>query len=257
MLVSGAAVERLTAEQTLARVRPRTIEGAEPLGIGSVNLDHLHHFRDQPSSESPVRWLWLADGAPIARRGARLARVRWPRVTGADLLPQVVALCAARGWRLGILGGTTDMHERFAEVMAREHPTLSVAGYWAPEREQIEDTDESAALADAVHAAGVDVLVVGLGKPRQELWIDRWGGRTGAGTFLAFGAAADFIAGGVRRAPDSVQHLGLEWLFRLAMEPRRLARRYLIQGPPAFARLQRARLQPVTSTSASERDGPP
>ncbi len=254
MLVAGTPVERATAAETLARVRPRGA-GGPPLAVGSVNLDHVHHFRSGPAPDPSVRWLWLADGAPIARRGARLSGTRWPRVTGADLLPAALTLCADRGWRIGVLGGTAAMHERFAAAVTREHPRLVVAGYWAPERAEIESPDACAALAGAVRDARVDVLVVGLGKPRQEAWIDTWGARTGAGTLLAFGAAADFVAGGVRRAPGAVQRLGLEWLYRLALEPRRLARRYLVQGPPALARLRHARL--ITSPSTSEQGDRP
>ena len=106
-------------------------------------------------------------------------------------------------------------------------------------------------VAAEVAAAGVDVLVVGLGKPRQELWIDRHGAATGARVLLAFGAAADFLAGSVRRAPKFMQDNGIEWLYRLGVEPRRLARRYLVQGPPALLALRRARLERPTSTAAS------
>ncbi len=251
--VDGTPVVRLTEHETIDRIRPRAAEpGERPLAIGSVNLDHLHHFRTGAVSLAGdrVEWLWLADGAPVARRGAQLARRPWPRVTGADLLPDAVARCAERGWRLGIFGGLPDTHTRFEAAALAQHPDLVIAGFWAPERSEIEDDASSARLADEVRAAGVDVLVVGLGKPRQEQWIDRWGERTGAGTLLAFGAATDFIAGVVDRAPEAWQRSGFEWLYRLRQEPRRLARRYLIQGPPALLRLRRATLAapPISST---------
>ncbi|CQD09129.1 teichoic acid biosynthesis protein [Mycolicibacterium conceptionense] len=99
------------------------------------------------------------------------------------------------------------------------------------------------------------VLIVGLGKPRQELWIDRHGAATGAAVLAAFGAAADFLAGVVNRAPERYRRHGMEWMYRLNQEPRRLARRYLVQGPPAFAQLRHAVVE-NTEPDAFTRRGP-
>ena len=111
----------------------------------------------------------------------------------------------------------------------------------APAPAEVDSEPGSAELAATIRRAGVDVLVVGLGKPRQERWIDTWGAATGARVLLPFGASLDFMAGAVDRAPEIWQRAGLEWLFRLRQEPRRLARRYLIQGPGSYLRLRRAR----------------
>jgi exopolysaccharide biosynthesis WecB/TagA/CpsF family protein len=108
---------------------------------------------------------------------------------------------------------------------------------WAPERAELTDPEGARALADAVRAAGVDLLVVGLGKPRQEHWIQHHAAASGARVLLAFGASADFLAGEVSRAPRWVQRGSAEWLYRLCKEPHRLGRRYLLQGPPAIWRL--------------------
>src|SRR5439155_17039259 len=112
-----------------------------------------------------------------------------------------------------------------------------VAGYWAPQRSDLADARACSALAVQIRDAGVDLLVVGLGKPRQEVWCARYAAATGAKVCLAFGAAPDFIAGTVPRAPELLRSSGLEWLYRLLLEPRRLSRRYLLQGPRALCRL--------------------
>lgn len=98
----------------------------------------------------------------------------------------------------------------------------------------------SCKLADEIRQAAPDVLVVGLGKPRQELWIAEYGHLTGAKVLLAFGAVVDFLAGHVRRAPLWASSHGLEWAWRLMLEPRRLARRYLVEGPEAYVKLRTA-----------------
>ncbi|MDV3125580.1 WecB/TagA/CpsF family glycosyltransferase [Mycobacterium sp. 21AC1] len=245
MRIGDILVARHTVDEVVALVSQRLSGPATaPLAVGSVNLDHLHHFRAGPAGiEGAPEWMWLADGAPVAWRGSRLDGRPWPRVTGADLLEPLLEGCAAHGIRVGFFGGLPVTHRRLAAVLAARYPTSEPARFWSPTREEIECPNASARLAAEIAAARVHLLVVGLGKPRQEWWIDRHGMDTGAGVLLAFGAAADFLAGVVKRAPDFYQRQGLEWLYRLRQEPRRLARRYLVQGPPAFLQLRHATLE--------------
>ncbi len=232
--------------------------GPRPLAVCSVNVDHLHHFgRGRRHLGGDVEWLSVADGAPVAGRGAMVARHPWPRVTGADLLPPVIAMAEKRGWRLGFVGGTPAMHARLAPVLAEQFPALKVVGYWAPERAELDAPAASAALVAEIRKARPALLIVGLGKPRQEQWIDEAGPATGAQVLLPFGAAADFLAGTVSRAPAAWQRAGAEWLYRLIQEPRRLARRYLVQGPRAVLRLHRARPGRITWPESSRPGGAP
>ncbi|GAB3133834.1 hypothetical protein GCM10027289_24390 [Tsukamurella serpentis] len=248
LLLESGPVVRVSPSEVIGRIRLRIDEGGDrPLGVCSINVDHLHHFRAGRSRlGTDVEWLSVADGAPVARRGAVLARAAWPRVTGADLLPVLVLAAAEHGWRIGFVGGTAEMHEQLVAVLGELSPDLVIAGFWAPDRSEIEDPAARAALLEEIRAAAPTVLVVGLGKPRQEQWIDQLGPATGAEVLLPFGAAADFLAGTVERAPESWRRAGAEWLFRLIAEPRRLARRYLVQGPPALLRLRQATLAEVT-----------
>lgn len=253
MLLDGAPVVCATGADVLARISLRIAQGgARPLAVCSVNVDHLHHFgHGRRALGRDVEWLAVADGAPVAGRGAMLARHPWPRVTGADLLPAVIAAAAENRWRIGFVGGTPAMHARLAPVLAEQYPGLDVAGYWAPERSELDDPAASRRLGAEIRAAAPTVLVVGLGKPRQEQWIDEVGPVTGAQVLLPFGAAADFLAGTVSRAPEAWQRVGAEWLYRLLQEPRRLGRRYLVQGPRAALRLRRARIGQVTWPEAA------
>ncbi|MUL81737.1 WecB/TagA/CpsF family glycosyltransferase [Mycobacterium sp. CBMA247] len=245
MRIGSTPVTRYSADEVVALVTQRiAAPGAPQLAIGSVNLDHLHHFRaGRAELGGGTEWLWVADGAPVAWRGSRLAGISWPRVTGADLLEPLLDVCVQQCAQVGFLGGLPDTHQRLAEVWARRYPTAAPALFWSPSRSEVECPRRSAELAAQVRAAGVRVLIVGLGKPRQEVWIDRHAVSTGAEVVLAFGAAADFLAGAVNRAPAGYQRYGLEWLYRLRQEPRRLARRYLVQGPRAFLRLRHAVLE--------------
>ena len=217
------------------------------LAIASANLDHIHAFADGRADTcdvlrdcADVTWLVLVDGVPLLASARRTTGHRWPRLAGADLLLPILFDAAEAGVVVGFLGGTSEMHEYLAVRLELELPSLKVGGYWAPTRATVEDQEQSEALADEVAVANVEILVVGLGKPRQEQWIQQHAARTRARVLLAFGAAPDFLAGVGHRAPEQLREHGLEWAYRLAREPRRLARRYLIQGPPAALRLIRA-----------------
>ncbi|MEO7061276.1 MAG: WecB/TagA/CpsF family glycosyltransferase [Lapillicoccus sp.] len=226
------------------------------LAVASANLDHIHHFGSKGASRgtamedtSQLRWMTLLDGAPLMARAVRVTNTSWPRLAGSDLLGPILELAALNSLRVGFLGGLPDTLVRLRSRIAAEIPTLDIRGMWSPRRDELNDPAASQRLADEVALAGVDILVVGLGKPRQEAWIQQNAEGTGARVLLAFGAAADFLAGTVDRAPEWVRRDGLEWAFRLAAEPRRLYRRYLVEGPRALRRL----LAEPASSGRSER----
>lgn len=170
------------------------------------------------------------DGMPLVwvarRRGARGAE----RVSGPDVM---LALCD-RGRALGLkhffVGGGVGTAERLAKRLETRYPGLGVAGVAAPPFRSL-TADEDAALVDQINASGANVVWVGLGSPKQELWAVDHEYRVRAALLLPVGAAFDFYSGRVPRAPAWIRRLGLEWLFRLAMEPRRLWRRYLVTNP--------------------------
>ena len=237
MAIRGNVIERHDVDDVLDVIGSRLRSpSSRSLAVGSVNLDHLHHFADESAlhRQAGPEWLLLADGMPVAWRGQLLTAQPWPRVTGADLLPRILEFAQASGHRVGFLGGTPETQVRLGQRIAQQYPELTVSGMWAPDANQVARV--STHIAAAIRSAGTDILVVCLGKPRQERWVVEYGSGTGARIFLPFGAAADFLAGTKRRAPRWMQRSGLEWLYRLSREPRRLARRYLIQGPVALFR---------------------
>lgn len=216
-----------------------------PLAVVSANLDHVMHFGagsrwggtlDRPDS---IDWLTLLDGAPLRVKATQLTGQEWPRLAGSDLIDPLLDEAEKKGLRVGFFGGAGATHDQLKEQFAQHRPTLQVSGWWAPERSELADRDSSLLLAAEVAESRTDILVVSLGKPRQELWIAEYGAHTGASVLLAFGAVVDFLAGRIHRAPQAVSDAGMEWAWRLAMEPKRLAKRYLVQGPEAYLRMNR------------------
>jgi N-acetylglucosaminyldiphosphoundecaprenol N-acetyl-beta-D-mannosaminyltransferase len=173
------------------------------------------------------------DGSGV-RLAARILGVPPPpRTSYSDLLPALLAEAEAKGWRLFLLGGRPGVAAAAAQRLHERHPRLRVAGHHHGFFDKDPAGAESGAVVDAVRAAEADVLLVGFGMPAQELWLhDHWS-RLGVPVGLAGGAAIDRLAGAVPDAPGWMARLGLEWLFRLVREPRRLARRYLL-GLPRF-----------------------
>jgi N-acetylglucosaminyldiphosphoundecaprenol N-acetyl-beta-D-mannosaminyltransferase len=149
----------------------------------------------------------------------------------------LLAQCEVGGTRVGFVGGSDELRERLPAALAVRWPDLVVGGHWTPPRHVVEDDDASRRLAAEVADAGIDFLVVGLGKPRQERWIGRHSPATGARVTAAFGASTEFIAGVQQRCPDALSKVGAEWAYRLYKEPRRLAKRYLAEGPVALTKV--------------------
>jgi exopolysaccharide biosynthesis WecB/TagA/CpsF family protein len=247
--LAGSLVHLMEQDAAITTIIDRAAESwARPLAVVSANLDHVHHFGhgsrwqetfDQLCTTGDVDVLTLLDGMPLVHQANRLTGGSWPRLAGSDLIAPLLDAAEAAGLSVGFLGGMPDSQATLARVLADERPGLEVAGMWAPERAVLTDADASRALAGEIADAGVDLLAVCLGKPLQELWIAEHGAATGAGALLAFGAVVDFLAGEIDRAPAWASEHGLEWAHRLAREPRRLARRYLVQGPPAYRALRR------------------
>lgn len=241
LTIGGVAVDVCSRNAVLGLLRAHLAGGRVPLVVASANLDHVHHFGPRgrhagvlERAERDARWLVLLDGMPLVWRAGRHVDGPVERLTGADLLGDFLLAAREEDRSVGVLGGTTAMHEALRRVVTDLVPGLDLRATWAPEREDLHDPRRSERLALAVRDAGVDLLVVALGKPLQELWTARHGKATGAKVLALFGAAPDFLAGRVDRAPRWMQDCGLEWAYRLGREPRRMARRYLVQGPPAL-----------------------
>ncbi len=178
--------------------------------------------------------LRIADGAGIVLASRlRGGRVR-TRVTGVDLMLLLVEEAAARGWRVFLLGARPDVNADAAQELKRRFPALVIAG----RRDGYFGAQEAESLAAEIAAAAADILFVALGSPAQERFLLRFGERTGTKVRMGVGGSFDVLAGRVPRAPAAMRRAGLEWLYRLYREPRRLRRMLVL---PVF--LVRAFLQ--------------
>jgi N-acetylglucosaminyldiphosphoundecaprenol N-acetyl-beta-D-mannosaminyltransferase len=151
------------------------------------------------------------------------------RVCGPDLLLEMCERAPQRGHRHFFYGGSPHVADELVARLTRRFPGLIVAGYRSPPFRP-PTQEEDAADVEAINAARPDFVWVGLGTPKQEKWMAKHVGNIDAVALLGVGAAFDFLSGAKPRAPLWMQRHGFEWLFRLMTEPRRLARRYLVDN---------------------------
>src|SRR5688572_9394470 len=197
--------------------------------VVTPNVDHVVMLQHHEGLRAAYReaGMVLVDGAPVLW-SARLLRRQVPeRVAGSDLVPALFdAVTDDSPIRVFLLGAGPGVAERAAARIQRQWPAVKVVGTYSPPLGFERDGAENAAILERIATAQPDVLVVGLGAPKQELWVHEHRGRIPAKVALCVGATIDFLAGEKSRAPRWMQRVGLEWLYRVASEPKRLASRY-------------------------------
>jgi N-acetylglucosaminyldiphosphoundecaprenol N-acetyl-beta-D-mannosaminyltransferase len=224
----GVRVDAVTLDDAVDRLRVF----AETGGGRAVHLCNAWTLalarRDPALMEALNRGdLNLPDGTPLTWVGRRIgfAHMR-RRVYGPDLMLAAVQTGRAWGLRHYLYGSTPDVATAVARHLADVAPGTEVVGVESPPFRPLTEREE-AELIEGIHQARPDVVWVGLGTPRQDLFVDRFRDRLGT-TLVAVGAAFDFLAGSKRQAPLWMRNHGLEWTFRLASEPQRLWYRYLV-----------------------------
>jgi N-acetylglucosaminyldiphosphoundecaprenol N-acetyl-beta-D-mannosaminyltransferase len=197
--------------------------------VVTPNVDHAVLFQQHAGLRQAYAdaALVLADGMPVVAAARLLGRPLPGRVMGSDLGP---AVCAAAqqhgGCSIFLLGAAPGVAERAAANIVERWPLVRIVGTCSPPLGFERDPAENDRILAKIAEARPDVLIVGLGAPKQELWVQAHRERIAARAALCIGATIDFLAGEKKRAPHWMRRAGLEWLFRLGSEPRRLAARY-------------------------------
>ncbi len=172
------------------------------------------------------------DGMPLVWICRRLGFPQAERVYGPDLMLALAERARRKGWGVFLYGASASTSERLVDVLARRYTGLRIAGAIAPPFRELTPDEDAAAVAE-INASKPEIVFVGLSTPKQERWMANHVGRLNAKVMLGVGAAFDYHAGTISQAPSWMQRSGLEWLYRVRTEPRRLAGRYL-RNNPAF-----------------------
>lgn len=255
-------VDRVTFEGALDAIAA-LVEGGHGGTVLTPNVDHVvlagedDRFRGAYSKAD----LSLADGMPVVWAAAAMGEPVPEKISGSDLTVPLMALAAQRGWRVFLLGGADGVAARAAQNLIAQFPTLKVVGTASPripagdpharKAAPVETSPAAAApnagdpplrnrragehvrreVVESIKASRPDIVLVGLGAPKQELWIHEAAAELAPAVLLGVGASIDFVAGTAKRAPAWMSRVGLEWSYRLAQEPRRMWRRYLVRDP--------------------------
>jgi N-acetylglucosaminyldiphosphoundecaprenol N-acetyl-beta-D-mannosaminyltransferase len=229
--VVGHSLDALTMDEAVDRcVAWCRARGASHV-VMPINAAVVVAMRHDPALRTAANDanLKIADGAAILW-AARLSGVRLPeRVTGIDLMQRLVERAATDGQSIFFLGARRQVVERLVDTYRARYPNLRIAGF----QDGYFGENEHAPLIERIRTSGADLLFIGMPTPFKETWAQRHRDRLGVPVILGVGGSFDVLAGFIPRAPRFLQRAGLEWLWRLVCEPRRLWRRYLI-GNAAF-----------------------
>jgi N-acetylglucosaminyldiphosphoundecaprenol N-acetyl-beta-D-mannosaminyltransferase len=197
--------------------------------VVTPNSDHIVQLetREDLRRVYEAAHLVVADGMPLVWGSRLLGKPLPERVTGSELMPALCAEAARIGLRVYLLGGPPGVAELAKAKLEERYPGLLVCGTDCPPLGFEKSPEQESRILHKIQAAAPDIVFVALGAPKQELWMHRSAPQLKSGVLLGIGAALEFCAGTVRRAPVWMQKIGAEWVFRLCQEPRRLARRYL------------------------------
>jgi N-acetylglucosaminyldiphosphoundecaprenol N-acetyl-beta-D-mannosaminyltransferase len=240
--IVGMRVDAMTYPAAVARVMAWARRGeSRSICVGTVHMVMEAH--DDPAFQQVVNGadLVTSDGMPLVWGLRRLGLPEASRVYGPDLTPLVCEAAAAEGIPVGFYGGSQEALDRLVAWLCERYPSLKVAYTHSPPFRPL-SADEGRAVEEAITASGARIVFVGLGCPKQEQWMAARRGRVPC-VMLGVGAAFDLLTGHVRQAPQWMMAAGLEWLFRLMVEPKRLWYRYLYHNPRFVALFARQLLR--------------
>ncbi len=233
-------IDSIRLEEATSRVLAWCFQSEDSESTGcryvvTPNVDHAVMFQQHEGLRNSYQdaSMVVADGAPLILASRLLGKALPERVAGSDLGPQVIAKASEKviaennqPLKLFLLGAGPGVADRAAGKITEQFSGVQVVGTYCPPLGFENDPVENQRILEAVNNAKPDLLFIGLGAPKQELWVHRYHQQLDAKVALCIGATIDFLAGEKKRSPEWMQRMGLEWAHRLLSEPRRLAGRY-------------------------------
>lgn len=168
----------------------------------------------------------IPDGGPLSSVGRKRGAEKMSRTAGPSYMDEVLAMSAEHHWKHYFYGSTQETLRKLKSKLEKTYPNIQIVGMYSPPFRPLTD-DEDQEIVEEINSVSPDFLWIGLGAPKQEIWMAAHQGRV-KGLMIGVGAAFDYFAGNIKRAPEWMQKCNLEWLYRLIQDPRRLFKRYLI-----------------------------
>ena len=227
--VLGVRVDAVQIPEMICRLEQWIAEGPRGRYVTLTNVHAIMQAQAEPAFKQVLNQAASVcpDGMPLVWMGRRFGYAMPRRVYGPDLFWDFCRATERQGYSHFFYGGGPGIAQRLASELKARFPGVRVAGFYSPPFRPLAE-EEDAAVVRMINAAAPDLLWVGLGCPKQEFWMHQHAGRLRVPVMLGVGQAFDIYAGSLRQAPRWMREHGLEWLFRLCLEPRRLGKRYLL-----------------------------
>lgn len=230
--IGGLPIDALTLDGAIDAI-DELVSSGRGGAVFTPNVDHVVEYQDNPRFRAAYEAvsISLVDGAPVLWASRLLGEPLPEKVSGSDLLAPLMHHSAKRRWRVFLLGGGDGVAEMAKRSLEDSIPDVQVVGTLSPRIDMSKGSAVRAPIVETVARTAPHLVIVALGAPKQELFIHETREALRPAVLLGLGASLDFMAGTMRRAPVWMSRSGLEWLFRLSREPRRLWRRYLVRDP--------------------------
>lgn len=228
--ICGAQIHRLSLAEVVQRIENHlTLDHSIPQYVVTPNAQHIVLLNNDAEFRRiyEAAFLRVPDGVSLLWAAQFLGTPLKGRVNGTDLFERLSELSAKKGLRIYLLGGRPRAAESAAKVLMKRHPCLKVAGVYCPSYGFEKNPKELQMINQRIRTASPDLLFVGLGAPKQEKWISENLFEIDVPIAVGIGGSFEMVSGMTQRAPFWMQSSGLEWLFRLGCEPKRLWKRYL------------------------------
>lgn len=229
MKFMNTEVDNLTMDEALQRI-DELIQEDRNAYIVTPNVDHVIQLEKGGELLEAYKSadLILTDGKPLIWISNFYGSPIKEKISGSDLFPKLCELAADKGYKMFFLGAAEGVAAKAAENLKKRYPGLQVVGTYSPPFGFEKNIEESTLINNMIKAAKPHILIVALGCPKQEMFILHNREALGVPLSLGLGASLDFEAGNIKRAPKWMADHGLEWLFRITQDPKRLAKRYFV-----------------------------
>lgn len=231
--IAGTQIDKYSFDEVVGRIVDQAFSKDSPEYVVTPNAQHIltlqkdTHFREIYGKA----FLVVPDGVSLLWAAKFLQTPLEGRVNGTDLFERLCAIAAEKGLKIFLLGGRPGAADKAAEILQARYPDLKIVGTHCPPYGFESNSAELALINAKIQAATPHILFVGLGAPKQENWIYANYQQLNVPISIGIGVSFELVAGMVQRAPVLMQKSGLEWLFRLIVEPKRLWQRYVVGNP--------------------------
>lgn len=228
-------VDNLTMNEAVQKIE-QLILSKKTSYVVTPNVDHIVKLETDKEFQKVYKEadLILTDGMPLIWISKVKKKPIKEKVSGSDLFPEVCKLAANKGYKVFLLGAAEGVAAKAAENLKKKYEGLNIVGSYSPSYGFEKNKDEINRIIEMINKVKPDILAVGLGAPKQEKFLYNFRKQLSVPVSLAIGASIDFEAGNVNRAPKWMQKSGIEWVYRLIKEPRRMFKRYLVDDMKIF-----------------------